>query len=288
MNVLTLRELLALRGLDLNQRIKIVRHSHAPQSIAELRSFGLFEAYQAIQSGPVFECELIVSFEAMERGQARLIGIYKVGDRRPALTADIPDGLSGVSVTDGDCFYELQRLDAFDFLSDRVVIDWGAGTLAWHQWLCDGKEGEGKNKPVVGLQNPGFVREFPGYADLLLGYADLLRLVRNPADNPEWHQKLKAVSGIYLIQHRSSGQLYVGSACGSEGIWGRWCDYALTRHGGNRGLIELLEREPLAFQDFQFALLRTLPGNLGRDEVLRYEALEKLKLGTRVHGLTRN
>jgi len=42
MHVLTLRELLDLRGLDLNQEIKLVRHKHKDQSIAELRSLGLF------------------------------------------------------------------------------------------------------------------------------------------------------------------------------------------------------------------------------------------------------
>lgn len=289
MHILTLRELLALRGLDLNQKIKLVRHKHKEQSIAELRSFGLFEAYQSIQSAAVFECDVIVAFEALEPGtQAKLIGVYQVESKRPAVPADIPVGLRGLQYQDGDVYYKLSRLSAFDALRERVVIDWGNGALAWHQWLSQGPDGAAADKPVVGLQEPGAMGAFPGYAELLLGFADLQRLMAHPQANADWQARLQAIKAVYLIQHRTSGQLYVGSAAGAQGLWGRWSDYVQTGHGGNVGLQELLQVDPLSHHDFSFSVLRVLPWNTSNDEILRVESLEKAKLGTRVHGLTRN
>ena len=288
MHILNLRELLSLRGLDLNQKIKLVRHKHKDQSIAELRSLGLFDAYQSIQSAAVFECDVIVAFEGMEPGtRAQLIGVYQVQSKRPAVPSDVPQGLRSLQYQDGNIHYSLRRLEAFDVLSDRVVIDWGNSTLAWHQWLSQGPDGAA-DKPVVGLQEAGSMGAFPGYAELLLSFADLLRLFSNPGANAGWHARLKAIKAVYLIQHRSSGQLYVGSAAGAQGLWGRWNDYVQNGHGGNVGLRKLLQTDPLAHNDFSFSVMRVLPWNTSDEEVLRIESLEKAKLGTRVHGLTRN
>lgn len=290
MHILTIRELLALRGLDLNQKIKLVRHKHKEQSIAELRCAGLFDAYQAIQSAAVFECDVIVAFEALEAGtQAKLIGVHQVESKRPAVASDIPTGLRGLQFKEGDIHYQLRRLDAFDALSDRVVIDWGNSALAWHQWLNDGKgTAHGIDKPVVGLQEAGSMGSFPGYSELLLSFTELRRLMAHPTANPDWLAKLQAVKAVYLIQHRQTGQLYVGSAAGALGLWGRWSDYVQSGHGGNIGLQELLSHNPQAHHDFLFSVLRVLPWNASSEEILRSESLEKSKLGTRVHGLTRN
>ena len=47
------------------------------------------------------------------------------------------------------------------------------------------------------------------------------------------------MKGVYLITDKSNGKLYVGSATGSEMIWGRWKDYLNTGHGGNEELKKL-------------------------------------------------
>lgn len=288
MPVLTLRELLSLRGLKLDQRVKLARHNYDHHSISELRAQGLFEAYQSIQSSPVFECDVLVSFEAVKGQLAKLIGIYRVVGKRPATPEDVPTAIRNLGWKSGDLSYQLVRLRDFDSLIDRVLIDWGPNTRAWHQWLSGNKDSECKDKAVVGIQESDFMGAFPGYADLMLNFSQLQRLTRSPQHNPEWHARLRAIRAIYLIQHRSSGQLYVGSAGGSEGLWGRWSDYATTRHGGNAGLMDLLDSNPEAHHDFVFSVLRALPSNLPSEELLRYERFEKEKLGTRVHGLTRN
>lgn len=38
-------------------------------------------------------------------------------------------------LTVDNVFFELERIEHFEDLRNRVVIDWGKGTLSWHQWL---------------------------------------------------------------------------------------------------------------------------------------------------------
>ena len=44
---------------------------------------------------------------------------------------------------------------------------------------------------------------------------------------------LSAVNCIYLISDKKTGQQYVGSTYGKDGVWGRWQGYANTIHNGN-------------------------------------------------------
>jgi hypothetical protein len=53
----------------------------------------------------------------------------------------------------------------------------------------------------------------------------------------DWYNNLSTVKGIYLITDNNN-KLYVGSAYGVEGIWGRWKEYVNTNgHGNNIALI---------------------------------------------------
>jgi len=42
----------------------------------------------------------------------------------------------------------------------------------------------------------------------------------------------------------TTGKLYVGSAYGDSGVWGRWREYARSGHGGNLHLRRLVQRDP--------------------------------------------
>jgi hypothetical protein len=65
-------------------------------------------------------------------------------------------------------------------------------------------------------------------------------LFRSEDAHLDWRSRLSAVAGVYLILAETTGRLYLGSATGAEGIWGRWRKYAATGHGGNALLKELL------------------------------------------------
>jgi hypothetical protein len=180
----------------------------------------------------------------------------------------------------GRCWYDLELLPEFDDLTDRVIIDWGAGTRSWVQWL--------KDREVVEVLPVGYVGEFPGYLDFVLPYRDLKRIIENPVAHREWHRMLAAVAGVYLILDQRTGKQYVGSAAGAGGILQRWTAYAKAAHGGNVLLWQELGDDAANADNLQFSILQTLPLTLTIREVIQHEEVYKRKLGTRAHGLNLN
>jgi hypothetical protein len=176
----------------------------------------------------------------------------------------------------------LSRDDRFVDLKDRLVIDWGIGTRSWVQNFKPTK------KAVVEVLPAGYVKRFPGFLDFVLRYDELRAIVANPVANREWHRMLGSVAGVYLVLDTLTGRQYVGSAYGGGGIMRRWSQYARTGHGGNEQLRALLSERPNAKHDLRFSVLQTLSSSLTSAEVIAYEGLHKLKLGTRAHGLNSN
>src|SRR5690242_12488865 len=56
----------------------------------------------------------------------------------------------------------ISRDRRFDPFRDRLVVEWGKSALSWHQWL------DQKDKAILELRPPGFVKEFTGYLDFTL------------------------------------------------------------------------------------------------------------------------
>lgn len=90
-------------------------------------------------------------------------------------------------------------------------------------------------------REPLSIGEFPGFKGVDLSKNHLDVVVKNQIES--WRTALSNVAGVYLISDKTSGKLYVGSACGEGGIWQRWSQYAISGHGGNVELIDLLEKE---------------------------------------------
>lgn len=129
------------------------------------------------------------------------------------------------------------------------------------------------------------MKEFAGFNDINLTFDELDKIIKNPDANRVWHSMLSSVAGVYLIVDRVTGNQYVGSAYGKEGLLGRWISYINTKHGGNKELTKLLEGNSLRYKNFTFSVLRTLPKTLTLNEVIQYEQKFKEKLGTRAFGL---
>lgn len=279
--MLNIVELLSLRKLDLNRKIKLVRHQDKRFDISDLMSKNLFERYQSYQSNPVFDCDYIVSFSGMEGSKACMIGVYQVKDRKPASAYPPPADLNKPDFfTDIIYYYILEEMKGFEDLNNRVVIDWGRSPLAWHQWLTE--------KEVIEILPAGYVKEFPGFEKAILRYDELVSIINAPDANKEWHMVLSSVFGVYLITDMATGKQYVGSASGENGILGRWTDYAKSPGGGNRQLVELLRDNNDYANNFQFSILQTLPRTLTQKEVIEYETLYKDKLGPRAFRLNSN
>jgi hypothetical protein len=269
-------DILKVFGFNDRLKSKLVRHKDRNYDVTQLIRERWFDLYQSVQVRPVFHgCKQIVSFVGDGSRRARLIGVYSVLKEGPATKSLIPAHCpyQQWAVT-AKYHYELERRLEFTSLEGRVVIDWGPGALAWHQHL--------KNRPVVEMFPKGRVLEpFTDYLNFSLTYDQLTDLVKNSNAHRDWFSSLSAVSGVYLILAQSTGQQYVGSAYGLEGVWGRWTQYVLTGHGGNAKLKALLASDSAYPRAFRFSILQVLPKTTAPAEVIRWETLYKSKLGSR-------
>ncbi len=290
--MLSLIEILKIRGIDTNQGIKVVRHQDSRFDVHEIYRKDNIEVYQAIQKRSVFDgAEILVSFIGIENTKAKFIGMYRNhGKRRWTDLKKKPVSRDGDdaslafldSVTEQHFWYDLEPLPAMDDLKDRLIVKWGTPSSArsWVQSKLD--------KEVVEILPKGYVMPFPGFQDIILPYSELVKLIGNPEANREWYNKLSEVAGIYLIVDSATGKQYIGSAAGGRGIWGRWKSYVKSGHGGNKKLREIIGKDPQYVNNFQFTVLRTLANTLTQKEVIEFEKLYKKKLGTKAFGLNSN
>lgn len=94
-----------------------------------------------------------------------------------------------------------------------------------------------------------------------------------------WEAKLREWRGIYFILDVSDGKGYVGSACGTENIHGRWLNYGKSGHGGNK---KLRSRDPA---NFRFTILQRVSPDMDREDVIELEHAWMDRLHTRTCGL---
>lgn len=279
-------DLLGLLGFRREARTLLVRHQskNPDPPIQELLQTGWFELYQAFQKRQRFHnIDQIVSFYATTGTRAQFYGVYHVDGVTPSLDVEIPHDCPWAEDwrSNTSHFYILRPDHGFDELSNRVIIDWGLGTRQWVQKLS--------NKPVLEILEPGRVLPpFNDYLEFTLSFAQLRNLINSANSHREWCARLQAVAGVYLILAEKTGDLYVGSAYGGDGIWGRWRNYAKSGHGNNLLLRNLIERDPEYPERFRFSLLQILPKSMAREEVIERERIYKLKLGTRATGLNLN
>jgi len=193
-----------------------------------------------------------------------------------------PETLGNVSgKTEEKFFYQQERLPGFEHLESRVIVDWGRGTRKWCQNLV--------NKTVLEITPRGRVLPpFRDYLEFDITYDKLKEMYANEDAHREWRSRLQAVAGVYLILAETTGELYVGSASGAEGIWGRWREYAKNRHGGNEELRRLIESGTDYPKAFRFSILQIVPTSMARQDVIDLERRLKTKLGSRAHGLNLN
>lgn len=276
-------DLLKLSGLDSSQPIMFARHQSSEYDVEELLREGWLDTYQAFQSKSVFDnYEFVVAFVGTSGTKARLVGVYRVLEKRSADAAPLPTGFPYKEwQQDSKYFYRLEQQSGFEHLKHRVVIEWGKGTIKWAQ--------NAKNKEVLEILPSGQVREpFKDYLEFDLTHDELVGIISHPEAHREWYASLSAVAGVYLILATKSGQQYVGSASGDGGVWERWASYAKNGHGGNKLLKDLVESDSAYPLAFRYTLLHILPKTFTKKEVLQWESHYKRKLGTLATGLNLN
>ena len=106
-------------------------------------------------------------------------------------------------------------------------------------------------------------------------------VVENDTDYLLWQTAMKSVNAIYLIVDTKTGDRYVGSTYGYDGLLGRWSVYVATGgHGNNKGMISHLKSGKHSCRDLQYSVLQVLSKSLPDDQIIAAETLWKKKLLT--------
>lgn len=287
--IATLQELLAGRNADFDasKSIKIVRHADSRKdlpiegktyrtTLLELYRYDkdMFMRYQNEQLKGTFDkTDYIVVCVGTQNTKARFVAVYKIGEIVPS------------PYDSRCCLLSLQEVDDFRFLADRVTIEWGKATVAWHQ------DFRKQLKPVTrideGFEDADGVPQFRRYEDVVLPYGELKAIFSKEAES--WKNPLQSVNGIYLIQDAKTGKQYVGSTYGQEGIWGRWkCYFTTGGHGGNKDLEKLIADDPEYARHFQWCILEIMYLGVTEEYAIERENLYKRKFMTREFGYNNN
>ena len=220
--MITAFRILEMYGVE-PSTVRLVRHADKEIPIREtfVNNIGRFEAYQSFQGANKFgKAASIVVFAPYYKTTAIFLGLWDIQDyiensqySKETLSIlkkfDLPE--SWMKTT---AMYRLKRNHILDDLSERLVIEWGAATVAWVQ---------SKDKEVVEIKGKKSVDDFQSFSLVDLDFQDLKNLIQYPDTNLTWLKALSSVNGVYLIKDKVSGKLYIGSAYGDKGIYGRWC-----------------------------------------------------------------
>lgn len=140
---------------------------------------------------------------------------------------------------------------------------------------------------IWGKEEQRTVSQFTDYDSVELSFSELQEVINGHYS--DYYKALSSVKGIYMIVDGNTGKLYVGSAYGTKGIWGRWNSYANTYHGENYELKKLYEEHGgKYFHNFKYLILQILPTKVSDKEIIEIEAKYKKRFLTREFGLNSN
>lgn len=138
------------------------------------------------------------------------------------------------------------------------------------------------------LEESGVLDRYPGNRNVTISFEILEKIITNQSES--WRAALSVLKGIYIISDNNTKQLYIGSACGRDSVWGRWSNYAKNGHGGNVMLREITGDMGTIYarQNFTFSLIEFYGDEVTENYVLEREALWKRRLFTRDLGYNKN
>jgi len=293
---MNLNDLLINKGID-PQRVLVLRHRPHEPGLNKVFPWlaaekpDVFNAYQQTQSEKlekVMESMIgsgyVASFIRDEAAKAIFIGLYSVIDAKP-LTLDeywqIPahqelkalgmkgfDGVSRKSIL----WFDLALTDFYSSWKGKLIIGWPPPERSW--W----RRAHRNVMPVLAIVEDSLLDAvMPEWSEIILSWEELLLLPSR------WKSAFSQWRGIYYIFDISDRKGYVGSAYSETNLYGRWMDYAVRGHGGNR---LLRQREA---KNFRFSILQRVSPDMEAEDVIRLENSWKERLHTRhPYGLNDN
>ena len=301
---MNLNDLLAAAGVNLNEIIYL-RHSMSDDAAINRKrdkesiAMGLkpecVEFYQRIQFKDLFgDYKYAITFLSTESSHAVLFGFFKIhGYTEPIPRDSAPDGFFfGGTDFNKHVLWDLERVsnigssDLLLNLENRLIIDWGKDSV---NWFKPATRKNAVNIDVLRIDPAISEYEYHGFDNVILSFTQLCEIIKNKKAHRIWEERLSSHAGVYLITDIKTGKLYVGSASSENGgLWGRWSNYINSKHGGNKLLKKLIDKDENYFFNFQFSILEVFPIKRDKYEILQYEQLYKRKLYSIEHGLNDN
>lgn len=230
---------------------------------------GGFDEWQSFQNRANFERPLVVSLISLPEAQRWVfVGVYASHGKR--------------TLPSGTYQYELESLPAYAEFAGRLFITFARPR---NSYLC-GENCAARMTVHAITAEAVKLDEFPGFKNVDISFDDLEFLERSAMTS--WRTALSSVAGVYLISDVLTGKLYVGSATGEGGIWGRWIQY-VDGHGDNVALKRLVGAEGIErAKHYRFSVLEIADTHASDDEVRKRETHWKKVLLSRIHGWNAN
>ena len=232
-----------------------------------------FKKWQEYQNNRNFKCDHIISLIHLGGSDWLFAGVYKV------------NGVQPKSNNEKSWFeYSTTELPGLDLLTGRAIIIFNKNFRA--SYLMGDRYANALLVKEIKPERQS-IGDFPGYNKVCLPLRGLKTVVRQQLQT--WKTALSNVAGVYLISDTMTGKQYVGSAYGDIGIWQRWCAYAVTGHGGNKELRDLLREKGDDYAlNFLFTILEVIDLNASKEYITARECHWKDALLTRQYGYNSN
>lgn len=182
--------------------------------------------------------------------------------------------------------YEGEELEQYKSYFGRVVIKYRKTSQQQGRYygeICDDLEVQ-QILPTVFEGN-----DFPGYDKVRLSYPQLEAVLNY--GKRDWIAALENQKAVYLITDKENGKMYVGSATSDYGmLLQRWRSYISNGHGGNKELIELVEKKGINYikNNFYYSILENYNAKVDDHIILERESWWKETLQTRIFGYNSN
>jgi hypothetical protein len=272
--------LLREAGLQQLEDVRLVRHKdrradrgRTPYDLwlDDRPQFELYQSTQSIRNRAKLNAPFWAVFLGAPGDETLFVGLYAVKYRGLLDHDQEMPHRKGVIDKKGSCdVYDLAPHEALSEFKEKLLVEWGAGALAWVQYAHK------RDKPVIELRKDFKEPSFPGFLQFIMHLSKIDSIPKS------WQEVLKNSKGVYLLTCPRTREQYVGKADGDEGFWGRWQEYIRTGHGGN---VVLKSRDP---SDYQASILEVAGTAATPEDVLRVEQLWKAKLQSQEMGLNRN
>ena len=173
---------------------------------------------------------------------------------------------------------EAERLSEYEPFFNRLTVNW-KNISQTPYYVEKSIVNNVEVKEILADDYLKLDEKFCGYENVSISYNDLKYVINKSS----WKDALESVYGVYVLTDTSNGKLYIGSATGEQGIYGRWSTYLNSGFDKNevengeypnKRLQQLVKTKGIQHiqKYFQYSILEIFPKNkMGADKALERE-----------------